>query len=102
MTRRAGASAPLRPTATAALGTTTPGARPWAPPRRPATPPGSTTPVAGPSAARPRRARWRSREGSGPRGGIRSGPGAAAGDRYGSNEQMFGADEQVPYGGQSD
>ena len=56
-------TAPRR-TATAALGTTTPGARRWARPRRPATPPGSTTLVDGPLAARPPLALWGSREGS--------------------------------------
>src|SRR5215831_9069386 len=48
------------------------GARRWARPRRLATPQGSTTPAVGPSAARPPRARWHSREGSGLRASIHS------------------------------
>src|SRR5262245_4070018 len=67
MTRRVGASARQRRMATAASGTTTHGVRPWARPPRAATPPGSTTLVAGRLAARQRRARWHSREGSAPR-----------------------------------
>src|SRR5262245_43280103 len=72
MSRRAGASARPRRTATAASGTTTPAARLWARPRRPATPPGSTTPAEGPSAAHTPRARWHAREGSGLRASIHS------------------------------
>jgi hypothetical protein len=48
-----------------------PRARPWARPRRPATPSGSTTLVGGRLAARPPLARWHSREGRAPRGRIR-------------------------------
>jgi hypothetical protein len=59
-----GASARPRLTAPAASGTTMRGAEPWARPRRPATPPGSTTLVVGRLAARPPLARWRSREDS--------------------------------------